>query len=788
MTTKMPVWIPSLLLSGVVAVATVACSSGPVTPKSNPSNPDKKDGGSYGGTGGSWIPPDSGLLPVDGNVVTATCGNGIVDDGESCDDSNTNPDDGCTPICQRQADWKCEKPGQPCVYDVRCGDGVLATVEACDDGNEADNDGCSAKCDQVTPGWQCRVPGRKCVPLCGDGIKTAGEGCDDGNSASGDGCSSTCLIEPGWDCKDEPSVCVKSVCGNGKPEAGEACDNGAKNGLMFGDGSGCSKTCTKEPTCRDKDGHNMACSTACGDGNLDAGEECDDGNQADRDGCNSACKKEQGFSCDPQSVPDTQACSSGTGQCLVMPIVYRDFKSEKEEKGGHPDFFDMSARDASGNAKRWCVSNSGGPAKKGDSTARCWDIAATDLVNGKPVYNSKRADNMCACQFTDWSKDGNGGKVPEYKDAESPLHDSSDWHTGVTFPQDGKPRWTGRMPIVKDAESFGQWFTDNDFNTKVQRTIELAAIQDGRFQFSSAPHAVSGGFFPLDDSTTDEAPLCNLWPYWYWNVAGKTCAGSQYLFPPSVTAEGWSEVTGKKHNFWFTSEVHYLFAYREGMSLQFYGDDDLFIFINGQLVLDLGGVHQRLPGKVTVSGDPGVATIVEGGSIVEATGAISTCADTAAGNPDCRNRTMDLGLVPGLIYEIAIFHADRHPTESNYQLTLSGFSTTRSVCQPRCGDGTVSAGEECDEGDKNNDTLYGGCTTKCKFGPFCGDGNPDPGEDCDLGRKNGQVDGADGCTQACKKPARCGDGNVNPGEQCDMGDQNGKPGKLCTEKCTLNIL
>ena len=50
------------------------------------------------------------------------------------------------------------------------------------------------------------------------------------------------------------------------------------------------------------------------------------------------------------------------------------------------------------------------------------------------------------------------------------------------------------------------------------------------------------------------------------------------------------------------------------IQLQFYGDDDLFIFINGKLVLDLGGVHQRLPGRVEVNG-AGMATIIEGGSL-----------------------------------------------------------------------------------------------------------------------------------------------------------------------------
>jgi cysteine-rich repeat protein len=777
-------------LSGIVAVAIAACSGGAVTQNTTPDTggTKKKDGGTAtGGTGGSWVPPPIDGSPQGGAGGSGTCGNSVLDDGESCDDGNTVPGDGCTPICQRQADCKCETPGKPCTCEVRCGDGVLATVEACDDGNSEPDDGCSADCKAVDKGWQCRVPGHRCVPLCGDGIKTAGEGCDDGETKNDDGCSSTCQIEPGWDCQGTPSKCTKSVCGNGKVEAGEACDNGEKNGLMFGDGTGCSKTCTKEPTCRDKDGHNIACTPTCGDGNLDPGEECDDGNQNDRDGCSSKCKPEQGFLCSPQNVADTQNCKADPNKkCLVLPIVYRDFKNEKE-KGGHPDFYNMGTRDSSGNATTWCVPDSGGPAKKNDSTARCWDIADPVLVKGKPVYNKTRADNMCACQFTDWSKDGNGGNVPNYTDAESPLHDSGGWHTGVTW-TDGKPRWTGRVRIVKDADSFGQWFTDNDFNKKAERTLELADFGEGRFQFSSPAHTVDGGFFPIDDLTSDEAPLCNLWPYWYWNQAGKTCSGNQYLFPPSVDKEGWVASQGKKHNSWFTSEVHYLFAYNEkGMSLQFYGDDDLFIYINGQLVLDLGGVHRRLPGKVTVSGNPGKATIIEGGS-VESNGAISACT-SAMGPDDCRNRDLDLKLVPGSIYEIAIFHADRHPTESNYQLTLSGFTTTRSVCQPRCGDGIVSAGEECDDGDKNNDTLYGGCTTKCKLGPFCGDGNKDEGEACDLGRDNGvQADGTVKCTEACKLPQRCGDGVVDSNEECDMGQDNGQPGKRCTSACRLEIL
>jgi cysteine-rich repeat protein len=106
------------------------------------------------------------------------------------------------------------------------------------------------------------------------------------------------------------------------------------------------------------------------------------------------------------------------------------------------------------------------------------------------------------------------------------------------------------------------------------------------------------------------------------------------------------------------------------------------------------------------------------------------------------NVTLDLQ--DGAVYEIAVFHAERHVTVSSFKLTLDGFATSRSECRPVCGDGIVGLGEECDDG--INDGGYGECGPGCLLGSYCGDGVVDEGEECDDGNN---LDGDD-CGSGCR--------------------------------------
>lgn len=192
------------------------------------------------------------------------CGNGIVERGEECDDGNYEDGDGCSSECQ---------------LEVGCGNGVLDVnvdergflwVEECDDDNVIDGDGCSS---------DCKIEGDG--PVCGNGVLEMGEACDPALPRwKNGGCTDDCQRV------DE--------CGDGELKAGEECDDG--NNI---NGDGCDENCKLEFVCGDGTCHGEMgeicekcpedCCPMCGDGFLDADEECDDGNNIGGDGCSAGC-------------------------------------------------------------------------------------------------------------------------------------------------------------------------------------------------------------------------------------------------------------------------------------------------------------------------------------------------------------------------------------------------------------------------------------------------------------------------------------------------------------------
>lgn len=86
---------------------------------------------------------------------------------------------------------------------------------------------------------------------------------------------------------------------------------------------------------------------------------------------------------------------------------------------------------------------------------------------------------------------------------------------------------------------------------------------------------------------------------------------------------------GNSHNYHFTLELHTTFTYLTGQTFNFTGDDDVWVYINNQLAMDLGGVHAAASGSVNLN---------------------------------------TLGLTAGSTYDFDFYFAERHTTQSNLNI------------------------------------------------------------------------------------------------------------------------
>jgi cysteine-rich repeat protein len=234
---------------------------------------------------------------------------------EICDDNIDNDLDS-TIDCD---DSDCDKFSACNIVEPVCGNGEKEEGEACDDGNTDNNDGCSSICtieEESDSDDDQKVETELSDPVCGNGLQEGKEECDDGNTDNNDGCDQTCGIEL---TPKTTIVVVKTICGNGEKEADEECDDGNTD-----NNDGCSSICTIEEE-SDSD-HDQKIETelsdpVCGNNNLESGETCDDGNVLDNDGCSSVCKIE---SPEPKKAITSASVSTGFVRSITRgnnPVV-----------------------------------------------------------------------------------------------------------------------------------------------------------------------------------------------------------------------------------------------------------------------------------------------------------------------------------------------------------------------------------------------------------------------------------------------------------------------------------
>jgi len=168
---------------------------------------------------------------------------------------------------------------------------------------------------------------------------------------------------------------------------------------------------------------------------------------------------------------------------------------------------------------------------------------------------------------------------------------------------DGKPVYTAECDTVLNPalcpygqqttskSAFDSWYRTTD-GVNIARALYLEFVEeDGVYTFGS------NSFFPLDDAG-------------YGN--------SDYE---------------RTHNYGFTTELHAKFEYNGGEHFTFTGDDDLWVFINRKLAIDLGGLHA-----------------------------------SASANLDLDSQAAALGLELGQVYTFDLFHAERHIADSNFRV------------------------------------------------------------------------------------------------------------------------
>jgi fibro-slime domain-containing protein len=618
-----------------------------------------------------------------------------------------------------------------------CGDGKIGQGEDCDDNNAVGGDGCSPSCKQEAD-FACPAPGQKCVSTvkCNDRKVTGNEQCDDGNNTDGDGCSKTCTLECGWICAG--GGCRAERCGDGKLAGNERCDDG-----NVAAGDGCSPTCTLEgkavtvaegwacttpKAANGCSGPTTCTTTVCGNKTREGSEQCDDGNPLTGDGCSPFCRLEP--SCPPAGGPCTTPCGDG----LLLPI--------DKTMGQVCD--DGNIQDGDG-----CSSK----CKKEDGYV-CTDVSSKpDKLVLPIIFHDFKGWNEAdaAARHPDFQHfQGNGRGFagiaqPMLGPAGVPVHVAGCWPTpGPAYPSlltaNGCPQSGAPLPAWDPAiDWFGMWYVDNaTYNKTIVQTMTLPPIAGGAFQYTDL------SFFPIDGL-------------------------------------GWGNTPGQVHNYGFTSVVRTWFEYTGTASLSFYGDDDVWVYVNKRLAVDLGGTHQQATGSVTLDAANGhgyVCDFVAPGNDFPS----PACSPALANGHD-----VDLGLVMGSAYEIVVFQAERYLTESNYQLTLSGFTGIKSSCVGACGDGFVTAPEQCDLGTAKNTGAYGTCNPDCKLAPDCGDAKVQtPPEECDDGVNLATYSAVKKCGPGCKWASHCGDGMIDGQfEQCDQGANNGKGYGFCAIDCKL---
>jgi len=273
--------------------------------------------------------------------------------------------------------------------------------------------------------------------------------------------------------------------------------------------------------------------------------------------------------------PSPPTCDEQVSAAREILAIYRDFHSDHVDFGWDADYADCPPTSTNTACKNTCTD---GQACQGGSCTTpkvCPDRPYQ--YNFNPPDGSSPVTGIVA---TDIGFYPNGDKYPVCIDEKN---------------------------MLRNCSTMYDWFRDVP-GTNIRFEFNLTLSYNSGTGISTFS---STSYFPMDGMG--------------WADPSLPTPDIRYANPPS----------SNPHNFYFTSSYHIVFTYAgTGETFEFEGDDDVWVFINDKLIVDVGGVHAAVSRTIALN-------------------------------------TISPPLVVNQNYPLDIFHAERQVTESNFKMTTS---------------------------------------------------------------------------------------------------------------------
>src|SRR3989338_93069 len=735
------------------------------------------------------------------------CGDSVLQPGEECDSGLLNGlySDSCTTSCKKPTgcgDGRVERPAEECDRGrnnsntngvggcrtdctvIQCGDGVVDTHvgEECEDGNTTSGDGCNSQCK---------------FPFCNDRYVDPGEECDWGyencNVSHNTGASNTCSCRA-----DE---CTVPRCGDGILDQwvaprisrftfqGEQCDDGNIN-----NGDGCEGDCTLTVSCGDyvcNGGENCGvcaadcgvCKAECGNGILEIPEQCDDGNGANDDGCDAQCIAERGFHSECNAF----------GRCIVV-----------EGLAGDPDT--CSAHVPCGGPTHTVCDQANRLCKDVDGAGQneCVDLGDCPVLGGTKCENFQCVPNPGGDALLCTNDSDCGHLECASDDSCIQVAGKATDTCGSSLPPCGGPSHTVCNYIaqtcdvvntagVNECDTFNECPIDEEHLTCIDNTC-VSVSGKGLDTCNTSTSCVPDNKYTACENGACVEKIGN---------ADNGCTLTPDNCPPACTHlacvdSSCQVVQGNASNECTSdSECGHLDCINNACTLVSGGGFDTCndstscipdqwytVRENSACVQKLG----NLDNGCTVDPDncPPAGTHL---ACVD-----SSCQVVNGDEPnDCTNDSQCMGkrssssaggiVAAGAVFGDGVLALPEECDDGNRRDNDGCSAICRSEAGS-CGDGILQAllHEQCEQATHNAALPY--ACVDCRFRSYsCGDGVLDDSEECDLGQQNAQSPDAQ-CRTDCSFPY-CGDGIVDGQffEACDDGNNENEDG--CDRYCVV---